>query len=195
MDEAGSAVIALVGMPGCGKSTVGRQLAKRLNWTFADADAVIEARLGTSIRSFFDANGEAAFRDIEVTVVNELTLGSRLVLATGGGAVLREANRARLHQRCRVVYLRSSPEEIHRRLRHDTSRPLLQVADPLARLREMFALRDPLYRKTAHFVVDTGRPSIGGLVNTVLMQLELAGAIEPGVSLAPVKPPPGEPAI
>lgn len=183
MGEAGR-LIALVGMPGGGKSTVGRHLARRIGLPFADADAVIEARLGTSIRSFFELHGEEAFRDVEQQVVDELTLGPPTVIATGGGAVLREANRRVLHERCIVVYLRSAPEDLARRMRHDTQRPLLQVADPLAKLRELYAVRDPLYRETAHFIVDTGKPSVPMLVNRVLMQLELAG-------LAPASPPAG----
>jgi shikimate kinase len=101
------------------------------------------------------------------------------VLSTGGGAVLRAANRARLHQRGQVVYLRSTPEEVFRRLRHDRIRPLLQVADPLQRLRDLYAVRDPLYRETAHFTVETGRPSVATLVNMIVMQLELAAQTEP----------------
>ncbi|MBX3621351.1 MAG: shikimate kinase [Rhizobacter sp.] len=176
-------------MPGGGKSTVGRQLARRLCWGFADSDAVIEKRIGMSVRSFFERQGEAAFRDIEAAVIAELAGSARVVLATGGGAVLRNENRQALRSHCHVVYLRSSPEELHRRLRHDTSRPLLQVADPLARLRELFEQRDPLYRETAHFIVETGRPSVGALVNMVLMQLELAGAIDPSQVPSPVEPP------
>ena len=99
------------------------------------------------------------------------------VLSTGGGAVLRSANRQHLRERGRVIYLKSSPEELYRRLRHDVNRPLLQVADPLARLRDLYAQRDPLYRETAHFVMETGRPSVATLVNMIVMQLELAGAI------------------
>lgn len=180
--------LALVGMPGGGKSTVGRQLAKRLGWPFFDSDSVIEKRLGVTIRTYFEREGEAAFRDIEAAVIDELTASAHVVLATGGGAVLRAENRQRLHDRCRVVYLRSSPEELHRRLRHDTSRPLLQVADPLGRLRELCAKRDPLYREAAHFVVETGRPSVAALVNTVLMQLELAGELDPTLAPSPVDP-------
>ena len=76
-----------------------------------------------------------------------------------------------------MVYLRSSPEELFRRLRHDVNRPLLQVADPLGRLRELYVQRDPLYRETAHFVIETGRPSVAMLVNMIAMQLELAGIV------------------
>lgn len=167
--------LVLVGMPGSGKSTVGRQLARRLGLDFLDSDHVIEERLGCSIRDYFAREGEAAFRDLEEQVLDELTGAGARVLATGGGAVLRPANRERLRERAQVVYLRSTPEELHRRLRHDTTRPLLQVADPLGRLRTMHAERDPLYRDAAHFVVETGRPSVPTLVNMIVMQLELAG--------------------
>jgi shikimate kinase len=176
-----------------GLATVGRQLAKRLGRSFFDSDSVIEKRLGTTIRAYFEQQGESAFRDIEATVIDELTATSHIVIATGGGAVLRTENRQRLRDRCRVVYLRSSPEELHRRLRHDTSRPLLQVEDPLGRLRELYAQRDPLYREVAHYVVDTGRPSVGALVNTVLMQLELAGEIDPALAPSLVDPRPDLP--
>jgi shikimate kinase len=106
-----------------------------------------------------------------------LTNIPRAVVASGGGAVLRPSTRQRLRERGQVVYLSASPDEIHRRLRHDVSRPLLQVDDPLARLRDLYAARDPLYRETAHFVIETGRPSVATLVNMIVMQLELAGAI------------------
>lgn len=173
----GPAHVALVGLPGSGKSTVGRQLARRLGRPFIDTDQVIEQRVGLSIREFFEREGEESFRDLEQSVIDELTLGEPCVLSTGGGAVLRLANRQHLKQRTQAVYLHSAPEEVFRRLRHDRNRPLLQVPDPLARLRELYALRDPLYRESAQFVVETGRPSVAALVNTVVMQLELAGVL------------------
>jgi shikimate kinase len=179
--------IALVGMPGGGKSTVGRHLARRIGWSFVDSDAVIEQRLGESIRSFFEREGEAAFRDLEAEVIDELTRRESTVLATGGGTVTRDASRDALHERCTVVYLRSTPEELWRRLRHDTHRPLLQVASPLQRLRELFTQRDPLYRRAAHFVIDTGRPPVPVLVNMILMQLELAGVVDPSLAPSPVE--------
>ena len=168
--------ISLVGLPGSGKSTVGRQLAKRLQVPFTDSDHVIEERIGCSIREFFEREGELRFRDVEAEVIDELTQNGPGVLATGGGTVLRPANREALQARGQVVYLRSTPEEVFRRVRHDVNRPLLQVADPLNRLRDLFAIRDPLYRATAHFVVDTGRPSVPTLVNMIIMQLELGGS-------------------
>jgi shikimate kinase len=171
--------IALIGMPGGGKSTVGRQLARHLNVPFVDSDVEIEKRIGCSIRAFFEREGEARFREVEQEIIAELLCRKDAVVATGGGVVLRDANRAVLHDNANVVYLRSTAEELFRRLRHDTRRPLLQVADPLRKLRQLYAERDPLYRQTAHFVIETGRPSVSTLVNMILMQLELAGVIDP----------------
>jgi len=169
--------VALVGLPGSGKSTVGRQLARRLQLAFFDSDQVIEERLGCSIRDYFEREGESSFRDVEESVIDELTAQAIGVLSTGGGSVLRPANRRHLRERGHVVYLRSSPEELFRRLRHDVNRPLLQVPDPLGRLRDLYVQRDPLYRETAHFVIETGRPSVLALVNMIAMQLELAGIV------------------
>ena len=164
-----------MGLPGSGKTTIGRQLARRLGVPFVDSDHKIEDRLGCSIREYFAREGEDAFRDVEQAVLDELTQHHKGVLSTGGGSVLREANRRHLHERGQVIYLRSSPEDVYRRLRHDTVRPLLQVEDPLSRLRALYDARDPLYRDAAHFVIETGRPSVSTLVNMILMQLELAG--------------------
>lgn len=144
-----------------------------------DTDTLIEQRIGCTIREYFDREGEASFRDLEQAVIAEMAQVPNGVLATGGGAVLREANRQQLHRSFHVVYLRSSPEDLFRRLRHDVKRPLLQVQDPLGRLRELHAVRDPLYRETAHDIVETGRPTIAMLVNLIVMQLELAGIAVP----------------
>lgn len=172
--------IALVGMPGGGKSTVGKQLARQIGVPFVDSDHEIEQRIGGSIRQFFDRHGEEAFRDLETEVIEELLArpGDR-VLATGGGAVLRDRNRELLHKGATVLYLRSTPEDLFRRLKHDTTRPLLQVRDPLAKLRELHHQRDPLYRRCAHYVLESARPSVHALVNMALMQLELAGLLDP----------------
>ncbi|RZI82115.1 MAG: shikimate kinase [Rubrivivax sp.] len=166
-----------MGLPGGGKSTVGRQLAKRLKAQFLDSDAVLEERIGMSIRTFFEAHGEDLFRDREEAVIDELTSlrpaeDDLLILATGGGVVLRPANRRHLRERSTVVYLRSTPEELFRRLRHDTQRPLLQVKDPMAKLRELYEQRHPLYEETAHHCVDTGRPSVSALVSMIMGKLE-----------------------
>lgn len=184
------AQISLVGLPGVGKSTVGRHLARHLKRQFVDSDTVIEREIGCPIREFFEREGEERFRDIEQRVIGELVRRPQSVLATGGGAVLREANRKALRDATTVVYLRSTPEELFRRLRHDTHRPLLQVRDPQRKLRELFAARDPLYRRCAHYVIETGRPSVSTLVNMVLMQLELAGLVDPSLVPSPVEPRP-----
>ena len=178
--------ISLIGMPGGGKSTVGRQLARRLGQSFADADHVLEQRVSCAISTYFKREGEQRFRDVESEVLRDLVARPGLVLATGGGVVLREENRQLLNEHTICIYLRSNPEELFRRVRHDTRRPLLQVPDPMARLREMIATRDPLYRQTAHYVVETGRPSVTTLVNMILMQLELAGLVDPSAVPSPV---------
>ncbi len=173
-------------MPGCGKSTVGRHLARQLGLRFVDSDSEIESRIGMPIRDFFAQQGEDAFRDIEQEVIDALAGQPGAVLATGGGAVLRPSNRDALHSRSHVFYLRSTPDELHRRLRNDSQRPLLQVDDPQKRLRELFRERDPLYRRTAHFVVESARPSVTALLGMVLMQLELAGLVDPGRVPSPI---------
>jgi shikimate kinase len=179
-------LIALIGLPGSGKSTVGRQLARRLSSDFVDSDLEIEKRLGCSIREFFEREGEECFRDVEQSTISDLlnptagkptNSGAAFVLSTGGGSVLRSVNRLELRQGGQVVYLHSQPDDIIKRLRHDRNRPLLQVGDPLQRLRDLYAVRDPLYRETAHFVVETGRPSVSTLVNMIVMQLDLAGSM------------------
>ena len=193
-------MISLVGLPGSGKSTVGRQLARRLGLPFIDSDAEIEKRLGCCIREYFEREGEASFRDVEEATIAELTqlpfqagqppqlLVRPVVLSTGGGTVLRPTNRQRLRDSGTVVYLRSNPDELFKRLRNDRNRPLLQVGDPLQRLRDLFAVRDPLYRQTAHFVVETGRPSVAMLVNMIVMQLELSGSLPAAAPAEPVSP-------
>lgn len=185
-------IVVLVGMPGVGKSTVARQLAHHLGVPLWDSDSVIERRLGMRIRDYFSTQGEAAFRDLEERVIDELMDGTPGVLATGGGVVLRPANRRRLHARGTVIYLRATPEFLYRRLRYDTKRPLLQVADPLARLKDLYVERDPLYREAAHFVMDVLRSSRALLIHRILMQLELmsetdvrAPAVEPCIHLKP----------
>ncbi len=160
---------------GAGKTTVGRAVARRLDRPFFDSDHEIEARTGARIPVIFELEGEAGFRDRESHVINDLTLQQNIVLATGGGAVLRPENRQALRDNGLVVYLRANPHDLWLRTRRDKNRPLLQTEDPKTRLEELYAVRDPLYRECAHFVIETGRPSVNGLVNMVLMQLEMAG--------------------
>jgi shikimate kinase len=168
-------LIIFVGLPGSGKTTIGRQMGRRLGLPFLDSDSVIEQRLGCTIREFFEREGEERFRDIEQNVLDDLSKYHHGVMSTGGGSVLRPLNRQNLHARGKVVYLRSTPEEVFRRLKHDMQRPLLQVNDPQEKLRALFNVRDPLYRETAHFVFETGRPSINRLLNTIIGELDLDG--------------------
>ncbi len=169
--------IFLVGLMGAGKTTVGRALAQRAGLAFVDSDHEIEREQGCSVSELFARLGEAGFRDLEARAIDRLTQRAGIVLATGGGAVLRAENRKALRERGTVVYLRASPDDLAHRLRHDRSRPLLQNTDPRGKLQALFRERDPLYRETAHFVIDTGRPSAALLTNMVQMQLELAGVL------------------
>jgi len=163
--------IFLVGMMGAGKTSVGRVLAKRLQKSFYDSDQVIEDRTGVKIPVIFEIEGEAGFRVRESTVIDELTALRDIVLATGGGAVLIETNRDRLRTRGTVVYLRATVRDLLNRTRHDKNRPLLQAADPRARLTELYEKRDPLYREVAHVTVDTGNQSLTSLVNRLCQLL------------------------
>ena len=161
-------------MPGSGKSTIGRHLARSLHLGFIDADTEIERLIGCPIRDYFEREGEEPFRAVEEGVLRDLVQRPDSVLATGGGAVLRSANRELLREASSVIYLHSSPAAIFRRLRHDRRRPLLQVSDPLSVLHKLHEDRDSLYRETAHFVVETGRPTVANVVGLILMQLEMA---------------------
>jgi shikimate kinase len=171
-DSAIPGSIFLVGMMGAGKTSVGRVLAKRLNKVFYDSDHIIEERTGVKIPLIFEIEGEPGFRHRESAVIEELTALEDVVVATGGGAVLAKENRENLRARGTVVYLRASVKDLLNRTRHDKNRPLLQTADPRARLNELFEMRDPLYREVAHVTVDTGSQSLATLVNRLHHVLE-----------------------
>lgn len=164
--------IYLVGMPGAGKTTIGRQLAKRLNRAFVDVDHEIEARTGVRIPLIFEYEGEAGFRARETQVLRQLSEAAPMVIATGGGAVLREENRAVMRAAGLTIYLCVSPELLHERTRHDQNRPLLQVADPLAKLQSLFAERDPYYRELANLTVHGGTGHASALVRHIEKELE-----------------------
>jgi shikimate kinase len=156
----------LIGLPGAGKSTLGRQIARRLRKRFVDADTELEARLGVSIPTIFEIEGEAGFRDREEAVLADLTALPNIVLSTGGGAVLRPNNRMRLKDNGTVIYLHAEPVTLWARIRHSRNRPLLQTADPLARLGELYSQRDALYRETATYVVESERGEVLRLART-----------------------------
>jgi shikimate kinase len=173
--------IFLVGMMGAGKTSVGKMLARNLGKDFYDSDQVIEARTGVKIPVIFELEGEAGFRAREAAVIEEITALQGVVVATGGGAVLNENNRHLLHARGTVVYLRATVNDLWNRTRHDRNRPLLQTADPLGRLRELYAQRDPLYHEVAHIVVETGSQSLKSLVMRLQHSLGWDSAVQPGV--------------
>jgi len=168
--------IFLVGLMGAGKTTVGRALAKKLNRRFVDSDHEIEARTGASIPWIFEIEGEESFRQRESEVIRDLSAEDGIVLATGGGAVLRAENRALLKQRGTVIYLRASVNSILQRTSRDRNRPLLQTADPRARIEELAREREPYYQEVADLVIETGRPNLQFLVQTILSQLNLEAA-------------------
>jgi shikimate kinase len=162
--------IYLVGLMGAGKTTVGRQLAKRLGRSFLDSDHEIVARTGVPIPTIFEIEGEEGFRRREAQTISEVTEASDIVLATGGGVVLNPDNRRRLHETGWVVYLNVPPALLYERTRHDRNRPLLNVPDPMARLEELYAARDPLYREIAHIVVDGSHLVASGIVQHLLRE-------------------------
>jgi len=163
----------LVGLMGAGKTTVGRLLSRHYGCAFHDSDQEIEARTGVKIPIVFEIEGEAGFRKREEAVIAELTTMSDIVLATGGGAVLSAITRDNLQKTGLVIYLRGTPEHLYERTRHDRNRPLLQTENPLARLRELYHQRDPLYREIADIVVDTGRQGVAGMTRMLLGKLDL----------------------
>ncbi|MEO0318633.1 MAG: 3-dehydroquinate synthase [Pseudomonadota bacterium] len=177
--------IFLVGLMGSGKTTIGRALAKKLNLRFVDADHEIEARTGATIPLIFEIEGEASFRQREADVIRDLTAQQGIVLATGGGAVLNAQSRRYLHERGTVIYLRASINSILQRTSHDRNRPLLQTADPRARIEELSKQRAPLYEAVAHVTIETGRPNVQSVVQNILTQLERS---VPDNSPAPVEP-------
>jgi shikimate kinase len=168
--------IFLVGLMGAGKTTVGKLIAKHLNRPFVDSDHEIEKRTGVNIPLIFELEGEAGFRTRETAVIEELTGQRNIVLATGGGAVLSQRNRDNLRRNGTVIYLRAKVEDLWQRTRHDKNRPLLQTADPQAKLKELFAQRDPLYCEIADIIVDSGAQSVHALVHQIEEQLKQLNA-------------------
>lgn len=162
---------------GSGKTTLGRVLARSRHMECVDSDHEIVARCGVSIPTIFEIEGEEGFRRREAAMIDELTLRQGIILATGGGVVLDPINRAYLKARGTVIYLRCSPNELYLRTRNDRNRPLLQTEDPLARLRELYEQRHPLYLEVADIVVESGRQSVHSLAQRLEEQLVAAGAV------------------
>lgn len=163
--------VFLVGPMGAGKSTIGRLLAKELKYPFKDSDREIEARTGADIPWIFDVEGEEGFRQREEAMIAELVTERGIVLATGGGVVMREANRRALAGNGLVVYLRTSVDQQLQRTSKDRQRPLLLNADPERVLRDLMAKRDPLYREIADIIIDTDQRGPKVVVNTIVARL------------------------
>jgi shikimate kinase len=163
--------IFLVGMPGAGKTTLGRTLAQRLRMRFVDTDRIMVDRTGVPVTTIFEIEGEDGFRRRESAALAEVARSDAQVVATGGGSILARENRELMRQRGTVIYLRAQVESLWERTRHDTSRPLLKTPDPRATLTALLEKRDPLYREAAHLIVDTGAQSAATLVNRVLAAL------------------------
>ena len=167
----GQRSIVFVGLMGAGKTAIGRKVAGALGLPFLDSDHEIQARCGADIPWIFDVEGEAGFRDRETQMIDELTRLEGVVIATGGGAVLREENRRALRERGTVIYLFTTVEQQLKRTAKDRNRPLLQRGDREEVLREMFALRDPLYRATADVIVRTDRRGPRAVVNEIVRRV------------------------
>jgi len=165
-------LVILIGMMGAGKTTVGREYARRHRMRFVDCDHEIEARTGVKVATIFEIEGEAGFRRRETQVIDDLTREGDLVLATGGGAVLDPGNRAMMSERGIVIYLNVPTQVLWERTRNDRNRPLLQVANPRERIENLYRERDPLYRAVADIVVDGGRGNPGGMVRLIEKAIE-----------------------
>lgn len=166
-DSAGP-TLALIGMMGSGKSTIGRRLARALGRPFLDMDLELERRCGVPIQTIFELEGEEGFRHRESELLQALCPSPGLVLATGGGVVLRAGNRELLRAHTRVIYLQAALQDLWLRLRHDKSRPLLRAADPRARVAELLLAREPIYRDLADLCVTTGRQAPERVVSEIL---------------------------
>ncbi|WP_341646096.1 shikimate kinase [Thauera sp. SDU_THAU2] len=159
--------LILIGMMGAGKTTVGKELARRRKVRFADCDHEIIARTGVSIPTIFEIEGEEGFRRRETQMMDELSQEPDIVIATGGGVVTTPANRGLMRERGVVVYLDVPPAVLYERTRHDRNRPLLQVENPRQRIEELYRARDPLYREVAHLIVEGGRGNPGTMVRMI----------------------------
>ncbi|MBV5308698.1 shikimate kinase AroK [Chromatium okenii] len=163
--------IFIVGPMGAGKSTVGRQLAEALSYSFKDSDQEIQRRTGVDIQTIFEFEGESGFRHRERQIIEELVNEERIVLATGGGAVLSPENRQNLSARGVVIYLHCSPEQQFSRTSRDRNRPLLETEDPLEKLRQVMEEREPLYRQVADLVVSTEKRGTSAVIKEIIRRL------------------------
>ncbi len=158
---------------GAGKSTIGRQLAHKLGLAFFDSDKIIEERTGVSIPTIFSIEGEEGFREREEQVIAELTALSGIVLATGGGSILRASNRQQIKTSGYVIYLRASAEQLFHRIKNDKGRPLMQTPNPLQTLRNLLKAREPYYLEVADLIVPTGKQKVNVILRDINAKLKL----------------------
>jgi len=163
--------IILVGLMGAGKSTIGRHLAKQLKMEFYDSDHAIEKRTGVSIATIFEIEGEKGFRAREEQMIAQLCQFDNIILATGGGSVLRKVNRQLIQKSGHVIYLSTTPEQLYNRIRHNKSRPLMQTDNPLQALTNLLNEREPYYLDVADYIVKTGQQRISVVINRILTNL------------------------
>ena len=159
--------IFFVGLMGAGKTTIGKLLAKKLKKTFFDTDHEIETKLGVKVSVIFELEGEEGFRKRETQMIDELSSKKDIILATGGGAILSEENRALLKERGKVIYLNAKPQHLAKRMGYDKDRPLLQQGNMLETLNQLYKDRHPLYLNVASFVVDTGQQKTQTIINKI----------------------------
>lgn len=168
----GSKNIVLIGFMGTGKTEVGKELAERLGYGFIDTDELIEKKSGISISEIFDRYGEPYFRDIESEVIKDVSRKDKVVISTGGGAVIREENRENLKRKGILVCLTASPEIIHERTRSYDNRPLLKIDDPYKRIKELLKEREPYYSQ-ADITIDTSDIETSEVVNKILKEVKI----------------------
>lgn len=166
--------IILVGYMGCGKTTVGKSVAKLAKYTFADTDEMIVTQQGRSISEIFAKDGEDAFRAMETALLEKMIAdkSDRFVISTGGGMPVREENRALLKTLGTVVYMRVMPDTVYERIKGDTTRPLLQCDNPMERIKEMITVRTPAYEAAAEFVIDADNLTQQEIAEEIIRRME-----------------------
>ena len=177
--------IYLVGMPGAGKSTVGKALARKLDLPFFDADQELHNQTGVAISTIFELEGEEGFRVREAQLIEEFCARDGIILATGGGAILKEENRATLSRTGTVIYLHANLDHLWQRTRRDSRRPLLRTDNPRETLKAMLDAREGLYRQSADVTIETGRQSVGKLVHDLTEELTRRDLLPPTVRSTP----------
>ena len=165
--------IALIGFMGVGKTAVGKVLAEKLLKNFVELDSLSEQKAGKSIPDIFQQDGETAFRELEIEVINEVSKDKNLIIACGGGIVLNKINIERLRKSARMVYLTASPGVILKRVANEEGqRPLLEVDNPTLTIREMLSFREPFYERAADITINTSKLDINAVARQIISKLK-----------------------